>query len=96
MEINENNFENFINDDFVLIDFFAEWCGPCKMMTPIIETLQNVKVAKVNVDKCPNIAKKYAVMSIPTLILFKNGVEVSKKIGYTPEILLNEWINENK
>lgn len=99
MEINEIEFDNFINDELVLIDFYANWCGPCKMMSPIVEKLsedRSLKVAKVDVDKCPEIARKYAVMSIPTLILFKNGVEVAKKIGYIPEVLLNEWINENK
>lgn len=99
MEINENEFDNFINNDYVLIDFFATWCGPCKMLSPIVEELassrNNIKVAKIDVDKCNDIARKYGVMSIPTLILFKNGVEVSKKVGYIPAPVLNEWINEN-
>ena len=95
-----NSFESFINNDYVLIDFYADWCGPCKMLSPIVESIassrDNIKVAKVNVDKLPDIARNYSVMSIPTLILFKNGKMIDKKIGFTPEILLNEWINENR
>lgn len=95
-----NSFESFINNDYVLIDFYADWCGPCKMLGPIVESIassrDNIKVAKVNVDKLPDIARNYSVMSIPTLILFKNGKMIDKKIGFTPEILLNEWINENR
>ena len=101
MEIKtKEEFENFINNEYVLIDFYADWCGPCKMMSPILENISssrdNIKIAKINVDKQEDIAKFYGVMSIPTLILFKNGQEVDKKIGYTPEVLLNEWINENR
>ena len=101
MEIKtKEEFENFINNEYVLIDFYADWCWHCKMMSPILENISssrdNIKIAKINVDKQEDIAKFYGVMSIPTLILFKNGQEVDKKIGYTPEVLLNEWINENR
>lgn len=101
MEIkNENEFQSFINNEYVLIDFYATWCGPCKMLSPIIESIassrDNIKVAKVNVDELNDIARNYAVMSIPTLILFKNGQMIDKKIGFVPEVLLNEWINENR
>lgn len=96
----ENEFQNFINNEYVLIDFYADWCGPCKMLSPVIESIassrDNIKVAKVNVDNLNEIARSYSVMSIPTLILFKNGKMIDKKIGFTPEVLLNEWINENR
>ena len=95
-----DEFNEFINDEYVLIDFYADWCGPCKMLSPIIESIassrNNIKVAKVNVDDLNEIARSYSVMSIPTLILFKNGQMVDKKIGFMPEVLLNEWINENR
>ena len=69
----------------VLVDFFATWCGPCKMMAPAVEALANeqdeVTVGKLNVDFAPELARAYKVMSIPTLILFKNGEAVEKRIG---------------
>jgi len=96
----ENDFQNFINNEYVLVDFYADWCGPCKMLSPIIDSLassrNNIKVAKVNVDELSSIARNYSVMSIPTLILFKNGSVVDKKVGFVPEVLLNEWINEKE
>jgi thioredoxin 1 len=70
----------------VLVDFWAEWCGPCKMIAPILEEIADeqkgkLKIAKLNVDDAPNIAVKYKVMSIPTLIVFKDGVEVGRTVG---------------
>ena len=101
MEIkNKEEFQNIINSDYALVDFFATWCGPCKMLSPIIENIansrDNIKVAKVDVDKHEDLAKTYGVMSIPTLILFKNGQVVATKVGFVAEPLLNEWINNNK
>jgi len=98
--INENNFNELINNDYVLVDFYATWCGPCKMMAPILDNISlsrdNIKIAKVDVDKFENIARTYGVMSIPTLILFKNGQMIDKKVGYTAEKLLIDWINDNR
>ncbi len=101
MEIKTNEeFINIINSDYALIDFFATWCGPCKMLGPIIENIassrDNIKIAKVDVDKHEDIARKYGVMSIPTLILFKNGQVIDTKVGFLAEPLLNEWINNNR
>ena len=101
MEIkNKEEFQNIINSDYALVDFFATWCGPCKMLSPIIENIansrDNIKVAKVDVDKHEDLAKIYGVMSIPTLILFKNGQVVATKVGFVAEQLLNEWINNNR
>ncbi len=101
MEIkNEKEFNETINSEYALVDFFATWCGPCKMMGPVLENVasnrDNIKIAKVDVDKFESIAKEYGVMSIPTLILFKKGQVVDKKIGFLAEPLLNEWINNNK
>lgn len=83
---NDDNFENEVlkSKEPVLVDFFAEWCGPCKMMAPIIEevakeTEGNVKVGKIDVDDSSEVAEKYGVMSVPTLILFKDG-EISKTL----------------
>lgn len=87
---NEENFEEEVlkAKETVIVDFYADWCGPCKIMSPIIddlaeENLENVKVGKVNVDENPDLAEKYNVMSIPTIIIFKNG-EISKTfVGVT-------------
>ena len=101
MEIkNENEFNETINSEYALVDFFATWCGPCKMMGPVLESVSsnrdNIKIIKVDVDKFESLARTYGVMSIPTLILFKNGQVIDKKVGFLAEPLLNEWINNNK
>lgn len=71
----------------VLVDFYADWCGPCKMLTPVIDEIAaehpDVKVVKLNVDHAPEIASRYGVMSIPTLIVFKNGQLTNQSVGYT-------------
>ena len=98
LKINEGNFEEEVlkSEKMVLVDFYADWCGPCRMMSPIIdeiaEELQNsVKVGKVNVDENQELAIKYDVMSIPTIIIFKNGMPVKSFLGVTDknEILEN-------
>ena len=84
------NFEKEVLNEkgTVLVDFFADWCGPCKMMAPVLEELQgkhgDVKVCKVNVDKNSDLAAKYGVMSIPTLLVFKDGGLVNQSVGYMP------------
>ena len=93
-----DEFNEFIKNECVIIDFYATWCGPCKMQAPVLEELENsrseVKIAKVDVDKLQSLAQRYGVMSIPTLLLFKNGELIDKKIGFTALPLLTEWINE--
>ena len=66
---NENDFENEINKEFVLVDFYADWCGPCKMMGKVLEEM-DLNILKINVDNFPDIAREFKVMSIPTLIIF--------------------------
>ena len=101
MEIkSEQEFKDIINSEYALVDFFATWCGPCKMMGPVLEDLasnrDSIKVAKVDVDKFESLARTYGVMSIPTLVLFKNGQAVATKVGFTALPLLNEWIDSNR
>lgn len=88
LKINSENFEKEVlnSEKPVLVDFFADWCGPCKMMAPIVEELATeldgkAKVGKINVDENSDIAIEYNVMSIPTLIVFKNGKEEKRLVG---------------
>lgn len=99
IELTNQNFDKEIENDLVLVDFYAVWCGPCKMMHPVIEELSNnsnIKIIKVDVDKHEELARKYAVMSIPTLLLFKNGEVIEKNIGFTPKDILESWVENNK
>jgi len=91
-EVNESNFQEEVIAETqpVLVDFSAVWCGPCKMLDPIVKELATdwqgkVKVAKVDVDHNPNIAISYQVMGVPTLIMFKNGEPVERVTGYQPK-----------
>lgn len=81
----------------VVVDFWAEWCGPCKMIAPALEEISTemagtVKIAKLNIDENPNIAVKYGVRSIPTLIMFKDGKPASMQVGAQPKNRLMDWI----
>ncbi len=96
----EQNFKDLIGKDIVLVDFFATWCGPCKMLSPVLEELAsdrgNIEIVKMDIDECENLARDYGIMSVPTLLLFKNGQLVSKKSGYMPKEQLMSWIEDNK
>lgn len=99
LKLNSENFEKEVlnSEQPVLIDFYADWCGPCKMMGPVIEEIANelqgkAKVGKINVDQNQELAMKYGVMSIPTMIIFKNGEETKRFVGVRDkEELLNEF-----
>ena len=80
--LNENDdFNKIISSEKVLVDFYADWCGPCKMLGPVLENIDFIEVIKINVDLYPNIAQEYGVMSIPTLIVFENGKIINKTVG---------------
>ena len=92
----ESNFNELISNGKVLVDFFATWCGPCKMLSPILEEISSdrsdTKIIKVDVDECQSLAKQFGVMSIPTLILMENGQIKDKKIGFQSKEEIIEWI----
>lgn len=81
--LENESFNEIINQDKVLVDFYAEWCGPCKMLTPVLERLgDSFEIVKVDVDKHFDLAKEYGIMSVPTLFIFKNGKVVKQMIGF--------------
>lgn len=100
--INSREFKDEVlnsNNDVVLVDFFAEWCGPCKMLAPVVEELSiemagKAKVFKVDVDKSGDIAQKYGIMGVPTVMIFKNGTDVDKIVGFQPKEVLKSKVEQ--
>lgn len=88
----ENDFENEIANKKILVDFYADWCGPCRMQSEVLENFNQVDVLKVNVDKHSEISKKYGIMSIPTLILFENGKVLKTHTGFMNISDLEEFV----
>ena len=97
--VTDSTFEQETAEGLVLIDFWATWCGPCKMIAPVIEELanemENVKFVKVDVDKNPGSAGKYQIQSIPTLLIFKDGKVVDTLVGFRPKAALVEAIKKH-
>ena len=102
MDVTDSSFEEEVlkSDIPVLIDFWAEWCGPCKMLTPIIDELSKsmedkVKILKMNIDDNPDTPSTLGIRSIPTMMLFKDGKQLASKVGALPKSSIEEWINSN-
>ncbi len=96
LHLTNENFDAEIKDGKVLVDFWASWCGPCRMLAPILEQLESedksVKICKVNVDEQPELSKRFGVMSIPTLLLFKDGKLADKQVGLVDLGSLKEFV----
>ncbi len=96
--VNSNEFNQEVSSGVVLVDFFAVWCGPCKMISPVLEKLDgdypNIKFIKVDVDQSPDIAGRYGVQSIPTLIIFKDGKPMETQVGFAGEPQLRNMLSK--
>ena len=93
LNLNNEDFKEEIKEGKVLVDFYADWCGPCKMLAPILETIENeIKIIKVNVDNHQDLAREYGIMSIPCLVLLENSVEIKRNIGFLNEDDLKQFI----
>ncbi|MBN2863833.1 MAG: thioredoxin [Bacteroidales bacterium] len=99
-EVNDNNFEEIVvgSDKPVLVDFWAEWCGPCRMIAPILEEISaeysgKALVVKCDVDNSPQVAMKYSIRNIPTVLFFKNGEIIDKQVGAVPKTIFVNKLN---
>ncbi len=93
--LENNDLESIISSGNYLVDFYAEWCGPCKMLTPVLEDISDkINIVKVDIDKFPKLTENYRIMSVPTLMFFKDGKKAKEVVGFQTEEELIEIINE--
>ena len=101
LEVTEKSFEEEVinSDKHVVIDFWAEWCGPCRSLAPVLKSVSDkrddVKIVKINVDESPNLAVQFRVQSIPTILFVKKGEVKAVKVGFSSEEDISEWIDSN-
>ena len=98
--VNSNEFKSEIKKDMVLVDFFAEWCGPCKILSPILDELQvefkdKINIIQVNVDNNMDVAQQYNISNIPALVVLKKGEEVQRLMGFSPKQVIKENIEKH-
>ncbi|MGM9877080.1 MAG: thioredoxin [Bacilli bacterium] len=93
--LEKENLDDLVKEGKCLVDFYAQWCGPCKMLSPILEELENdIKIIKVDVDKLPKLAEQFRVMSIPTLVFFNDGKVKNEVVGFRDKTELEDIINK--
>ena len=99
LTLTNENFDKELKASVVLVDFWAPWCGPCRMLSPIVDQLSGemkaMKFGKVNVDEQPELSERFEVSSLPTLLLFKNGNVIANRVGAATKESLKEWINSS-
>lgn len=96
LHLENEDFNEEVKEGVVLVDFFATWCGPCKMLGPVLEEIAkeqtDLKIVKVDVDQHESLAQQFGIMSVPTLVLYKDGRPVKQMSGFMPKAALLEWI----
>ena len=97
LHLEKNNLNDLVKEGLHLVDFYATWCGPCKMLSPVLEQLdEQIDIIKVDIDEFEDLTQEYRVMSVPTLIFFKDGEKVKETVGFHSKEELEEIINELK
>lgn len=91
--LEQEKLENLVSNGIYIVDFYADWCGPCKMMGSVLESMSDVNIIKVNTDLHPDLAREFGIMSIPTLVFFKDGKNVKKEVGFKSEEEIRKIIN---
>ncbi|WP_343052879.1 thioredoxin [Catenisphaera adipataccumulans] len=98
--VNQDEFNKLMKEDAVLVDFFATWCGPCKMLSPLLESMASeyegrCQFVKVDVDQEPDLAGQFGIMAVPTVILFKNGKQAASFAGYQAKPQVQQWLDSH-
>ena len=100
ISLNQNNFQKVVTDADAtgLVDFYADWCGPCKMLSPIVDQIAEehpeITVGKVNIDECAELAERFGIMGVPTLLVFRKGKLAGKSVGFKPKKALESFLEE--